>query len=66
MAVKENNMTDEIRSLIEEANYYRDLYETMARMNDLQFDTIQKQHKVIMLQDAEIRKMRGETDDTSK
>ena len=59
-------MTDEIRSLIEEANYYRDLYETMARMNDLQFDTIQKQHKVIMLQDAEIRKMRGETDDTSK
>lgn len=55
-------MEDKIKSLEEEVKYYKGLYNTVTRLNQLQHETIQKQHKIFMLQEAELQKLRGETE----
>lgn len=54
-------MEDKIKVLEEEVGYYKGLYNTVARLNELQHETIQKQHKIFMLQEAELQKLRGDT-----
>lgn len=46
------------KELREQVERYKSLYEMMERINNLQYETIQTQHKVIMLQDAELQKLR--------
>lgn len=47
------------KELREQAEHYKSLYEMMERINTLQYETIQTQHNVIMLQDAELKKLKG-------
>ena len=53
-------MLSEIEILKEEVARYKLMYLSVNRMNELQHETIQKQHEIIMLQDAELKKLKGE------
>lgn len=53
-------MADELERLREEVKYYKDHYEMMIQIHDSQVETIKTYHKIVMLQEAELKKLKGE------
>lgn len=51
-------MEDEIKRLKEEVEYYKNSAKMMENLVSLQRDTIVKQHKIFMLNQAEIQKLK--------
>lgn len=53
-------MADELERLKEERDYYKDHYEMILQIHDSQVETIKTYHKIVMLQEAELKKLKGE------
>ena len=54
-------MEKEIERLQEQINHYKTMYHQMEEMFEKQRDTIDKYHKIFMLQEAELKKLRGKS-----
>lgn len=50
----------EMEILKERADFYENQYHQMEQLFEAQRDTIDKYHKIFMLQEAELKKLRGE------
>lgn len=56
-------MTDEIKRLKDEVEYYKSRYEMILQIHDTQVETIRTYNKVVKILDEELKKMKGETTD---
>ena len=54
-------LMDEIKRLKDERDHYKICSEQYLKLFDSQRDTIDKYHKIFMLQEAELKKLRGES-----
>jgi len=54
-----NDLEVEIARLKEEVAYFKGLYETTKHVEELEHETIQKYHRIFMLQESELEKLRG-------
>ena len=52
----------ETENLEKKVEYYRDKYFQMEQLFEAQRDTIDKYHKIFMLQEAELKQLRGDTE----
>ena len=49
----------EIKRLTEEAEYYKDRYDMVCKINNQQMETISTYAQIVKLQEAELEKLRG-------
>ena len=51
---------DEITRLQKEVDFYKERYEMILQIHDSQNETIKTYHNLVLMQEAELKKLRGE------